>query len=107
MSLIRAATNGSARGPVSEDGVRELVIAAVGAQLAAVGLEARTLPDDLDLIASGMIDSFGLLELIGVVEERLGIEIDFEQLEAEQLTIVGPFCRYVAAAAGARAGGWS
>jgi acyl carrier protein len=86
MSQIRMATNGSARDPVSEAGVREIVTAAVG----------QSLPDDLDLLASGLIDSFGFLELIALLEERLGIEVDLEGLDTEQLTVVGPFCRHVA-----------
>lgn len=107
MTQVPSATNGSATTPVSEEDVREIVTAAVNAQLAGVGLEKQALPDDLDLLSSGVIDSFGLLELIGAVEDRLGIEIDFEQLDAEQLTVVGPFCRYVAEAARAQRGGLS
>ena len=53
------------------------------------------LPDDYDLLLSGTIDSIGLLELVTVVNEHYGREIDFEGLDAEQMTVVGPFCRYV------------
>jgi len=53
------------------------------------------LPDDYDLLLSGTIDSIGLLELVTATSEHFGREIDFDGLDAEQMTVVGPFCRYV------------
>jgi acyl carrier protein len=53
------------------------------------------LPDDCDLLLSGIIDSLGLLELMAVLEEFSGAEIDFELLDPEEMTIVGPLCRFV------------
>jgi acyl carrier protein len=54
-------------------------------------------PDDFDLLTSGVIDSFGVIELITDVNERFGLDIDFEELDPEGLTVVGPFSRHVAA----------
>ena len=63
-------------------------------------LETLNLPadtsEDFDLLTSGVIDSFGVIELIVDVNERFGLDIDFEELDPEGLTIVGPFSRYVA-----------
>lgn len=53
------------------------------------------LSDDCDLLLSGMIDSLGLLDLQTAIRQHCQREIDFEGLDAEQLTIVGPLCRYV------------
>jgi acyl carrier protein len=53
------------------------------------------LADDCDLLLSGMIDSLGLLDLMGAIQQHCQREIDFEALDAEQLTVVGPLCRYV------------
>jgi acyl carrier protein len=53
------------------------------------------LSDDCDLLLSGMIDSMGLLELMGALEEFSGSNIDFEILDPEEMTIVGPLCRFV------------
>jgi acyl carrier protein len=53
-------------------------------------------PDEFDLLTSGVIDSFGVIELIVEVNERFGLDIDFEELDPEGLTIVGPFSGYVA-----------
>lgn len=55
------------------------------------------LSDDLDLLLSGIIDSVGLLELVTAVNQHYGREIDFEALDAEQMTIVGSLCRHISA----------
>jgi acyl carrier protein len=53
------------------------------------------LADDCDLLLSGMIDSLGLLDLMTAIQQHCRREIDFEALDPEQLTVVGPLCRYV------------
>ncbi len=53
------------------------------------------LPDDCDLLLSGMIDSIGLLELMEALRTFCGADIDFEALGAEEMTIVGPLCRFL------------
>jgi acyl carrier protein len=53
------------------------------------------LPDDCDLLLSGIIDSVGLLELISAVQKYCDREIDFEGLEPESMTVLGPLCRYI------------
>ncbi len=55
-----------------------------------------SLPDDCDLLLSGYIDSLGLLELMTALQDHFGREIDFDELDAEQMTIVGPLKRFVA-----------
>jgi acyl carrier protein len=55
------------------------------------------LADDCDLLLSGMIDSLGLLDLMTAIQQHCQREIDFEALDPEQLTVVGPLCRYVSA----------
>jgi acyl carrier protein len=53
------------------------------------------MPEDCDLLLSGMIDSLGLLDLVAAIQEFAGREIDFEILDPEEMTIVGPLCRFV------------
>jgi acyl carrier protein len=60
---------------------------------------ALTLGKDTDLLDSGIIDSFGILELVQALETHFSIRIDLEGLEPEKLTLVGPLCAYVAAKA--------
>lgn len=62
--------------------------------------QGRPLPDDFsdssDLLLSGLVDSLGILELVSALSEFAGQEIDFEGLDPEQMTIVGPLCEFVA-----------
>jgi len=60
------------------------------------------LADDCDLLLSGMIDSLGLLDLMSAIQQHCQQEIDFEALDPEQLTVVGPLCRYVSEQLAAR-----
>jgi len=55
------------------------------------------LPDDCDLLLSGYVDSLGLLELMTALQDHFGREIDFDELDAEQMTIVGPLKNFVSA----------
>jgi len=61
--------------------------------------QGRDLPadygDDCDLLLTGLIDSLGILELTVAINDYCGFEIDFEALDPEQMTIVGPLCRFV------------
>jgi acyl carrier protein len=60
------------------------------------------LADDCDLMLSGMIDSLGLLDLMTAIQRHCQREIDFEALDPEHLTVVGPLCRYVSQQLGAK-----
>jgi len=55
----------------------------------------EALPDDCDLLLSGMIDSMGLLELVSAIQKFVGRDIAFELLDPEEMTVVGPLCRFV------------
>jgi acyl carrier protein len=54
------------------------------------------LPDDCDLLLSGYIDSLGLLQLMTALQDHFGREIDFGELDAEQMTILGPLRKFIA-----------
>jgi acyl carrier protein len=89
---------------VSAEEVRRLVLEGLAEPLGRMGLRPDEVPDDFDLLTSGLIDSFGLVELITDVEERFGLELDFEQLDPEGLTVIGTFSRYVERESRPRAG---
>jgi acyl carrier protein len=65
-----------------------------------LGEQGRTLPDDLtddyDLLLSGLVDSLGLLEMIAALQHQYGSDIDFESFDPEEISVVGPLCRFVA-----------
>jgi len=79
---------------VSPDGLRVFL----RSYLASKGKEIpKELANDCDLLLSGIIDSLGLLELITAIQEHCGREIDFDALDSEQMTVVGPLCDFVSA----------
>ncbi len=88
--------------PTTEQ-VRGFVLSHLGDAFAEHGIDPATVGDDFDLLTSGVIDSFGILELIAAVNAHFGIEVDFEELDPEGLTVVGRFSAYVAQAAAAPA----
>ncbi|MDH3601116.1 MAG: acyl carrier protein [Candidatus Tectomicrobia bacterium] len=90
---------------VAVEAVRSFMLDRLEGPLAAKRLTPRDVPDNFDLLTEGIIDSLGIVELISAVEDQFDIEIDFEDLNAEELTIVGPFCRYIAKKSGDSNGG--
>ncbi len=83
--------------------VRALILEACGPALADFGIDATNAPGDLDLRGSGMIDSLGFVEIIVQLEEQLGIEIDLEEMDPEQITVLDPLATYIAAQANGNA----
>lgn len=78
------------------DDVRIFIKDYLGRKRDANGLwRCEELQDDCDLLLSGMIDSIGMLELVAAIQDFAGREIDFEILDPEDMTIVGPLCRFV------------
>ena len=65
-------------------------------RLTRIGYALDNVPDEVDLLQSGVIDSLGILELISNLEDRFQISIDLEHLPAEQLTVLGPLSQHVA-----------
>jgi acyl carrier protein len=60
-------------------------------------LSLTDIPDDFDLLLSGVIDSFGILEMISAIEDEFQIQLDLALLDAEDITKIGPLTRYIAA----------
>jgi acyl carrier protein len=83
---------------VTTEQVRNFLIGKYSGAIKGVGLDPAALPDDFDFLLSGVVDSFGILEMVSSIEERFGIELDLASLDAEQMTILGPLSRYVAEA---------
>ena len=53
------------------------------------------LPDDYDVLQSGVLDSLAFVEMMMAAGEHFVGEIDFEDLDPEKMTIIGPLCLYV------------
>jgi acyl carrier protein len=80
----------------TEEEVRSFLLERLEPRLLEAGIDVATLQDDTDLLADGVIDSLGVVELIAVVSDRYGIEDDWEDYDPDDLLVIGAFCRYVA-----------
>jgi acyl carrier protein len=64
-----------------------------------MGFDPVEVPDSFDFLLSGVIDSFGILEMVSSIEDEFRIRLDLAALDAEQITILGPLSQYVAGSA--------
>jgi acyl carrier protein len=81
---------------ITPDQVRQFLLARYRGPIEELGLEPAGVPDDFDFLYRGVIDSFGILEMISSIEDEFRIQLDVATLDAEQITILGPLSRYVA-----------
>ena len=51
--------------------------------------DIEALDDDTNLLESGIIDSFGFVQLLMLVAEESNVDFDFEATPPEQLSILG------------------
>jgi acyl carrier protein len=76
---------------------RAKILEFCGSALAAYGIDPAAAGDDLDLRASGAIDSLGFVELVVMLEETFGVELELEDIDPESLTVLGPLSAHVGA----------
>ena len=75
--------------------VQLFILGRIDDPLRAKGLAPADVPDSFDLLLEGVIDSFGIVEMIGALEERYGLEFDFDGIAPDDLTRIGPLSFYV------------
>ena len=76
--------------------VKQFIVGFFSDALQVAGIDPDELPDDMDLLQTGVIDSMGILEITIALEERFEVPIDLEELPADQLVAVGPLASFVA-----------
>ena len=81
---------------VTPDNVRGFLLTRYYEPIIAMQLSLTEIPDDFDLLLSGVIDSFGILEMISAIEDEFRIQLDLALLDAEDITRIGPLARYIA-----------
>lgn len=81
---------------VTLSNIRQFLLVKYLEPVEALGLTPADLPDDFDLLLNGVIDSLGILEMMSAIEEEFQIKLDLADLDAEEITILGPLSRYVA-----------
>jgi FkbH-like protein len=75
--------------------IRGLLLEMYGEKFKQRGISPAAIGDRYDLLREGIIDSLGILEMIAVLEERLGCPIELGDLDRDQLTEIGPFSRHL------------
>jgi acyl carrier protein len=80
--------------------IRSFVLDRVADQLTAIGMTPADVTDDFDLLTTGTIDSLGLLELLGALEDRFGVVAEFTEMDPEDIGVIGPLCLLVVGQAG-------
>jgi acyl carrier protein len=73
----------------SERELREVVVDGLASRLRLLGVAREAVDDDLDLFASGILDSLSLIDLLMSVEQRLGQTLDFESMDFTRLVTLG------------------
>jgi acyl carrier protein len=81
---------------ISSEKVRQFLLAKYSEPIKALGLDPVEVPASFDFLLSGVIDSFGILEMISAIEDEFRIRLDLAALDAEQITILGSLSQYVA-----------
>ena len=77
-------------------GVRSYLLQRYAQEIRGAGRVASELPDTFDFLMEGIVDSFGVLELIAGIEKEFGLELDMSGIDSEQMTLLGPLSDYVA-----------
>ena len=81
---------------ISPEKIRQFLLTRYSEVIKGMGFDPVEVPDTFDFFLSGVVDSFGILEMVNSIEEEFRIRLDLAALDAEQITILGPLSRYVA-----------
>ena len=57
--------------------------------------EKKQVPDDQSLLDSGIVDSIGILELIGFLEDKYAVKFLDEELVADNFDTLGKLTRFL------------
>nr|HDN00773.1 acyl carrier protein [Deltaproteobacteria bacterium] len=60
-----------------------------------MGQDSDDLKDDSSFLEEGVIDSTGVLELVGFLEENYNIKVEDEELIPENLDSIKNICAYI------------
>jgi acyl carrier protein len=73
---------------ITPEKVRQFLLTRYAETIKGGGIDPAGVPDSFDFLLSGVIDSFGILELISSIEDEFRIRLDLAALDAEQITIL-------------------
>lgn len=81
---------------LSFDEVRLFVVEYLSDRLIAQKIDKVNIDDQFDILNSGAIDSLGMIEMIAALEGHFNVSIDYEDVDPDDFTVLGGFCRYSA-----------
>jgi acyl carrier protein len=81
---------------ITPERVRQFLLTRYAQSIREMGFDPAEVPDNFDFLLDGVIDSFGILEMVISIEDEFRIQLDMASLDAEQITILGPLSQYVA-----------
>ncbi len=79
-----------------EKEVRSFLLASLSGRLDAEEIKRLSQEGDVDLVGSGVISSLDFIGLISSIEEKFGVEIDFERHDPSQYTTLAGLANLVA-----------
>ena len=80
---------------VNADEVGRFIVSHLAQSFKENNVTEKDITDDFDLMKRGIIDSIGLIQLCAAIEERFGIEVDFEDMDTDNITVIGSICKYI------------
>ena len=89
---------------INVEEIRTYILKYLSESFTAKDLDGVQIDDDFDFLEAGVIDSIGVIEMIAAIEKHFQITVDFEEMDPEEFTILGCFCRYIAESAVANGG---
>ena len=81
--------------PNTEHQIADAIAANVMRTKAPLGYQLETLPRDQSLVELGILDSFGIIELVEFLEQRWKISIDDADLTKERMGSINKMARLV------------
>ena len=82
---------------MTQDHVRTFLIQRFRDKLTASGVDLAAIPADFDLYQEGIIDSFGMLEMIIALEHNFGTRLDYMNMDPGDLTNIDKLAGHVVA----------
>ena len=75
-------------GVVTHEQLRGVLLDALDNRLQNLGIRRDKIVGSFDLFSSDVLDSLGFVDLLTLMEERLGISFDFEELDFSRVDTV-------------------
>jgi acyl carrier protein len=80
---------------VTQDQVRTFLIERLLDKLTARGVDPTAIPPNFDLYREGIIDSFGMLDILMALEMRFESKLDYVNMVPEDLTNIDKLAAHV------------